>query len=167
MWMVLDASPWALGGILVIGGIPVAIFHSPLSTEDETIHGFQRGDHRGQQCWECLTVLVAITAWYNQWRTRRLTVCIKSESKSALALAERLKAGPSAKIIAQELALIYHWASFEPKIEHVPGVANQLADALSRMNDPNKPKGLPQILKSIPFTTIPIRYRSYYWTLAA
>ena len=94
-------------------------------------------------------------------------MCIKSDSKSALALAERLKAGPSAKIIAQELALIYHWASFEPKIEHVPGVANQLADALSRMNDPNKPKALPPILEKVPFTKIPTRCRSYYWTLAA
>ena len=62
---------------------------------------------------------------------------------------------------------MYHWASFEPKIEHVPGVANQWADALSRMNDPNQPKELPQILANVPFTTIPTRYRSYYWTLAA
>ena len=112
-------------------------------------------------------MLVAITAWYDHWRTRRLTVCVKSDRKSALALAERLNAGPSANIIAQELALIYHWASFEPKIEHIPGVANQLADALSHMNDPKKPKTVPPMLENVPFTKIPIRYRSYYMTLAA
>ena len=68
----------------------------------------------------------------------RLAIYIKSDSKSALALAELLKVGPSASLIGQELALIYHEAGYEPKVEHLPGVANQLADILSRLNDPKK-----------------------------
>ena len=32
---------------------------------------------------------------------------------------------------------------------------------------PKKPKQVPPMLEKIPFTKIPIRYRSYYMTLAA
>ena len=166
LMMILDASPWGLGGILLWLGKPIAWFTSPLTEDDVRIHKFELGDHRGQQAWECLTVLVAVKSWYDYWSQTRLTVCIKSDSKSALSLAERLKVGPTAKLISQELALLYHWAQFEPKVEHIPGVANQLADTLSRLNDPKKDKTLPAVLAQIPPTRIPARDEAYYMALA-
>ena len=48
---VLDASPWSLAGVLLLGGIPVTYFVSPLTHHDEIIHNFNIGSHRGQQAW--------------------------------------------------------------------------------------------------------------------
>ena len=82
-------------------------------------------------------------------------------------MAERLKAGPSAKLIAQELALLYHHARFEPKVEHIPGVANQIADALSRLMAPQDAKDLPEVLATVWQTKVPPRTPAWYKTLAA
>ena len=86
---------------------------------------------------------------------------------SALALAERLKVGPSATLIGKELALLYHHTQFEPKVEHVPGVANQLSDLLSRLMDPSKHATLPEVLTALTVTPIPARYENYYEALSA
>ena len=152
--------------MLLLGGVPVTYFASSLTADDEEIHGYKIGSHRGQQAWESLTVLVAINAWREHWIAKRLTLCIKSDSKAALAMAERLKSGPSAKLISQELAIIYHEAAFEPRVQHIPGVANRLADALSRLNAPGSKKTLPKVLTDLPVTPIPPRGRSYYAMLA-
>ena len=117
--------------------------------------------------WECLAVLVALRCWYGYWQGRRLSINIKSESMSALALAERLKVGPSAKLIGKELALLYHHTQFEPKVEHIPGVANQLADLLSRLMDPSKQTALPDVLTALTVTSVPARDEKYYKVLSA
>ena len=64
---VLDASPYGLGGVAYVNGVPEAFFHSDLTEHDERIHKYKIGDSRGQQCWECLTVLVATRAFAPIW----------------------------------------------------------------------------------------------------
>ena len=57
---VVDASLFGLGGILIIGMTILEYFAVPLIDDDVRIHGFAKGDSKGQQAWECLAVLVAL-----------------------------------------------------------------------------------------------------------
>ena len=58
-------------------------------------------------------------------------------------------------------------AAYEPRVvEHIPGVAHVVADALSRRYDPNKTWVLPPLLQDIPETEVPIRDEDYYVTWA-
>ena len=159
---VVDASPYGLGGILVIGMTVVAYFAVPLSDDDCRIHGFARGDCKGQQAWECLAVLVALKLWRNHWHDRRSTITIKGDNMSALSMASRLKVGPSSRLIGQELALIYWRSHFEPKVEHIPGISNVFADALSRLSDPSKNYAIPEALRHAERHHPPPRPNSYY-----
>ena len=47
-------------------------------------------------------------------------------------------ASPQQAIIARELALLTAHDAFPPSVEHTPGVAHLVADALSRIHDPGK-----------------------------
>ena len=162
----LDASPWGLGGVLVINGVLVAYFLSPLSAIDEAIHGYAIGDCKGQQTWECLAVLVALRIWKAQWTNKRCEVRIKSDNISALAMSSKMKIRAS-PLIAKEIALLYSEAAHEPRIfEHVPGVANVLADALSRIYEPGTDKKLPPQLSSAKKIQVPRRSRTWYKSLA-
>ena len=80
---VLDASPWGLGGILYVNGVPIAFVTSPLTQDDVRIHEYKLGDSRGQQNWECLAVLVALRLWRSVWTDRAATVTMKSDNFSA------------------------------------------------------------------------------------
>ena len=104
---VVDASPFGLGGILVVDGRVTEYFAVPLTDDDSRIHGFARGDSKGQQAWECLAVFVALKLWHSYWHDKRSTVTVKGDNMSALSMASRLKVGPSCRLIGQELALIY------------------------------------------------------------
>ena len=61
--MILEASPFALGGYLQINGRIVSYFISPLADHDEQRFGVERGKSDGQQIWEALCLLVALRAW--------------------------------------------------------------------------------------------------------
>ena len=114
MCFILDASPWGLGGILVINSVIVAYFSCPLDAQDEKRFGATIGHSNGQHIWETLCILVALKAWREHWSHRRVTLTIKSDNVSALVLAAQLKAKESRRIIAKELAYIYAEAAFEP-----------------------------------------------------
>ena len=162
----LDASPWGLGGILVKDGVIDSYFLSQLTADDCAIHNQSIGDAAGQQIWECLTVLVALTVWKDEWASKRCEVRIKSDNYSALAMGSRMKIRAS-PLIAKEIALLYSEAAHEPRIfEHVPGVANILADALSRAFEPGTDKELPPQLSGATQVHVARRRRSWYKTLA-
>ena len=69
----------------------------------------------------------------------RCSLALKGDNITALTMALQLRAPPGpVKGIARELALDYAEASFEPSAAtHVPGVANSIADVLSRRFDPD------------------------------
>ena len=163
----LDASPWGLGGVLIIGGIPVAWFASPLTTHDEKIHGQAIGSDKGQQVWESLCVLVALKVYASQWMDKRVALTITGDNVAALTLAAYLKGKGPRTLIAQEISLIYSFSSFEPAVlKHIPGVTNVQADGLSRLYQPDAHYEIPPQLREVPRTPIPIRDRSYYRCLA-
>ena len=66
---------------------------------------------------------------------------------------------------ARELALEFTQASFVPMIiEHIPGIANEIADVLSRRRDPARSSTwiLPPVLKHLAPTEVPVRNDAYY-----
>ena len=49
----------------------------------------------------------------------------------------------------------------------MPGVANVMADALSRLTDPTKDYQIPEELLKVKRVEVPLRTRDWYKTLAA
>ena len=132
------------------------------------MHRQKRGDHKGQQVWEALAVLVALRLWMKTWLHRKAALSIKSDNKAALGVAARLKTAKNANLIGREIAWIYTSAAFHPRyVRHAPGVTNKLADALSRLTDPNGSYEVPSALTGIAPSRVPLRPRSWYRTLAA
>ena len=129
--------------MLVINGVIVSYFLSPLTATDVAIHGCKIGQSDGQQIWECLAVLVALRIWRSQWADKRCEVRVKSDNISALSMGSKMKIR-SSPLIAKDIALLYSEAAREPRIfEHAPGVANVVADALSRAFEPGVDFKLP------------------------
>ena len=166
----LDASPFSLAGILVVDGWPVQYFTSPLSHHDAAIHRKKLGDSSGQQVWESLAVLVALTVWFPFWPDRRYCFTIKSDNTSALTLAGSLKGNKSLGLIAKEVSLLYCRAQYEPKfLSHIAGATNVAADALSRLNDPAHAYAVPPWLHecNCKEVKVPLRTTAYYKTLGS
>ena len=95
----------------------------------------------------------------------RCSLSLKGDNITALTMALQLRAPPGpVKAIARELALDYADASFEPSAAtHVPGVANSIADLLSRRFDPDAPPWrVPTFLQSATEVHLPARSPSYY-----
>ena len=71
--VVFDASPYGLGAVLYITGVPVAYLMGRIIRHDEKRYQYMAGDHRGQQCWEALAILVALRAWQPMLMGRRFS----------------------------------------------------------------------------------------------
>ena len=164
----VDASPWGLGGILLLNGSPFSWFASPLTAEDIEVFGHELGSSSGQQTWECLVVLVALRQWRHEWQHLRAQLEVRADSVASLTMAMSMKAsGRGPGVVARELALLLGDAEFRPTVlSHIPGVANVSADALSRRSEPGKAFSLPLCLRTIRETHPPVRSRAYYLTLA-
>ena len=69
-------------------------------------------------------------------------------------------------VVAREVALELADAAYRPLgAEHIPGVANTLADALSRVSDPAKVWQLPAQLQGAVRALVPERPRAWYRAL--
>ena len=100
-----DASPWGVGAVLEVGGVPTAFLEDPLTTTDEDKLNIQIGLCKGQAV-EMLALLVAMRVWLPMWASARCVVTVRSDSQAALGAALKL-ASPSPVInkIAREMGL--------------------------------------------------------------
>ena len=115
----MDASPWGLGGILVIDAIIHSYFACRLSRDVEVILKTKNGSDESQQVFEALVILVAFRLWIDVLREKRLLVTLTSDNTSALAVSAKLKITAST-VISRELALLLSETSFQPRvIEHL------------------------------------------------
>ena len=127
--------------------------------------GFSRGDAAGQQTWEALIGLVALRAWKQFWFRSGVKLRVRSDNMSALTLLLSLRVrGSGLNLIAREVALELGDCVFIPALtEHLPGIANDLSDTLSRRTDPKKhPWVFPDALKAVPRTEVPRREDSFF-----
>ena len=80
----MDASPWGLGAILFVDGVPRRWLSSSLSQDDASILGHAIGSSTGQQPWECLLLLVSLKTWLPAWQLERASLEVRSDSVAAL-----------------------------------------------------------------------------------
>ena len=70
-------------------GVMTHYFFTSLSSIGEEIHGRTLGDSAGQQVWECLAILVALTIWQTSWDSRKCELRIRSDNIAALSMGQR------------------------------------------------------------------------------
>jgi hypothetical protein len=164
----LDASPWGIGGYILLRGQIVHWFASAISKEEAEVLSFKIGSAAGQQAAEALAVLVALRTWHVLWKQQPVLLRVRSDSISALVSALKLKtSGKGCIVVAREMALDVARACYEPTVvEHVPGVANKACDALSRRYQPGKRLDIPAILQGVQETKLKPRGAEYFQSIA-
>lgn len=160
----VDASPWGLGGWLSVDGAPVAWFADAIHAEDIAQLGIDVGSPEGQQVLECLAAVAALRAWRDHWLPRRCSVSVRGDNMTMLSMISTLGGlSPAVNLLTREAALLFSAACYRPVgAEHAPGVANAIADALSRRFQPSKQWAVPPALASVPETILPRRRASWY-----
>ena len=150
----------------MLNNTPLAYYHSPVDELDERLLRLTIGDAAGQQALEALSVLVALKLWRKYWARTGVSLRIRSDSVSTLTLLVKLRVNCSShslSIIARELALEFGTATYKPLLfQHIPGLSNDWADALSRISQPGKKVQIPQQLLQCHQTPAPIRNEDYY-----
>ena len=114
------------------------------------------GDTAFNTTWEALALLVAVRLW--EPTAGAWLVSVRSDSLSTLLSVSNQKAtAPGLRIISRELALLTAESGLTlVGLTHVPGMANEWADALSRLHAPD-PKGVPAPLRGLPVQRPPPR----------
>ena len=161
--LLTDASPEGLGAILLINNQAIRAMASPVTQQDADTLKFTHGDSTGQGILEALAILVAIKLWRNELGSCRVELQIQSDSMIALALSQKMaNSSASLNFIGAEMAIVCEAAAIERLLPtHVPGVANQGPDYLSRPSVWNQ-EGKPSALKGLKVQTPPERGVDYY-----
>ena len=161
--LMVDASPFALGGVLAINGRLVSCFSSKVDKEDEEILGITIGEAAGQGILEALALLVALRHWTNKLMGYKIKIIFQSDSVVALALSQKLSASSATlNFLGAEIALTLEAADVE-RLEglHIPGVANTEPDWLSRPEKWGK-VAKPASLQDLKIETPIVRAAEYY-----
>ena len=154
-----------------INGQIVNVFACAVSQSDLDIFKIERGSCDGQQALEGLAILVAMRIRNDAADCKRVRLTVKSDNVGALTLLLKMRpSSPQQAILARELALITVQSAFPPIITHTPGVANKIADLLSRLEDPSKSNNnvfrLTALSKAVR-TQVPDRPKEWYRALSA
>ena len=160
----LDASLWGIGGFMTVGGQPKAWFSDGYSQHDTEILDIKIGDCASQQTGECLALVSAVKIWKSEWTKEGCLLAIYADNVTALTMADSFKgSSPAVNTLARELALEFGDSTHRPAHrKHLPGVCNKVADELSRRLQPGVRFRVPDLLKNIKKTELPIRQVSYY-----
>ena len=150
--MVFDASPWGAGGFSVVDGQFVSWFASKFDDVDEKAIGIQFGDSASQQVAEALAVPFGVRAWLSIWLKRLPILEVKSGSVAAMTMVASMHTrSPQVAVVAREIVLTLSESCVRPQVvKHTPGVANKLADILSRRFQPGVHFVVPQAFVRVP-----------------
>ena len=160
-----DASPFGIGGWLEIDGKIVSYFAGQIYDFDCEVLERPWGECISQQVFEALALLVAFRLWFCRLQHLRSYLSVRTDNRGALAVVSSLKGSGSAlTLVARELALDLASCTYFPHVlEHLPGVANVIADVLSRKFDPNKKNwALPTCLEHLP-ESVPVARSAAWW----
>jgi len=151
-----DACPTGLGGILNIGGKPVAYFALEVTTELCKIFGdtAKVGDPSFQTEWELLAIFIAVKVFAKFLRKIRVQIFLKTDNTAALRAALEFKASsPIMCSLAAEISIQLEADGWDPLWgRHLRGIHNTLADSLSRMFEG---ESLPEILVNVRRVEVP------------
>ena len=154
MQIICDASPWGLGAILVQDGSIIRWIASALTDTDLQVLGVSRGDCRGQGAFEALAICVAMREWLPLWQDESTSILVKSDSMAALgALNREGSSRPLINKVVREIALDLAEGIYNVEVlGHQPALWNGIADALSRLDEPEADTEFPTSLEGVPRT---------------
>lgn len=146
----------------MVNNTVMSYYSCPVTTEDEQMLKIKIGDSAGQ-------VLVALKIWRHYWARVGVSLRIRSDSVSTLTLLIKLRASYRSAgmgLVARELALEFGTSSYKPLLfQHIPGLSNDWADALSRLEQPGKSVQVPAQLLRTTRTPTPTRDAAFYQSL--
>ena len=133
--------------------VPVSWLACPLEQYELDLFGLETGDPSGQAVWEFLAILVGLRTWAEQTQSpaRSFSALVTSDSMAALQAARRLRSRcPRLNVVASELALLEALdIACIDMLSHTPGMANTLADRLSRLYVPGTALKVPPLLENV------------------
>ena len=157
-----DASPYGMGGVLIRDGRPKRYFSESISEEDRERFAAAKDDPRFITVWESLAILIALRLWLAS-APLATRVEIKSDSLATVKALEKgsSRAKPLNEVI-REIALAEALRGAPlPIIRHIPGMANAVPDALSRLTAP-VPSAFPETLQGV-IRSFPQRRGAEFW----
>ena len=162
---------------MMIDGAIKEFFHQAIPDSDAKILNVAVGKAEAQQGMEPFALLVALRLWKRFWHNRRVVLTMRSDSVAGLTVVLKFRStGEAPSLVARELAIDMARSTYTPQIvEHVPGVANVIADLLSRYDVPNKSydvpnywdglKAMPRCLWGATMRVVPPRPRNWWVSL--
>ena len=147
-------------------GEPRGRFADRIHEVDVATLNIEIGSAEGQQVLECLVGLAALRVWKDLWLSRRASVSFRGDNVTLLTMVSRLSGlSPGVNAVTREAALLFAEANYRPVgAEHSLGVANAIADALSRRFQHGVDSNWlpPAALREISETVLPRRDASWY-----
>ena len=90
--IIVDTSPWGIGAILSLDGVPWEYFAVATTAEDAQHLGLEISrDSKCQQAFEALAMLIALRHWRYVWAHTRCCIRVKGDSMAALALITKMQ----------------------------------------------------------------------------
>ena len=119
------------------------------------------------QTFEALCMLIALRVWSHTWKTSRSTIAVRSDNTATLSMVTKMQPkSATLGILAREMAIDVANAIYEPSVvSHLPGVANQTADQLSRRFQPGVVYVVPPVCKNAQELFPPARNKAWWVTL--
>ena len=151
--VITDACPTGMGGILLINNRVIKAFAFKVTETDAKELGFTESwkTAASQGIVETLAVLLALKIWKDQLASCHLELQVQSDSMVALSTSQKLS-NPNAALnfIGAEIAIQCEAIGVEGlRATHIPGVANEVADYLSR-EDKRESATKPKDLENVP-----------------
>ncbi len=161
-----DASTTGMGAILFDANTlePMEFWADAITPEDEQMWRAEKHISGHMALWELLAVVISVRVWASALRGDLADVRVQADSMPALGAAVKLTS-PATILneLAMELALALESIGAEVAIgEHIRGVLNVEADALSRLHEGAE---LPARLRCVARHKAPVRCESWFLAL--
>lgn len=136
--LITDASPTALGGILIVNNKLLGAFSCNIEEHMAKDLETEYGSSSSQSVMEALAILVGLKRWKAKLQGYHVKVTVQGDSITALALTQKLagrSSSPGLNFLGSEMGICLEQLNIEELVPvHVPGKANCEADYLSRPN---------------------------------
>ena len=136
----------------------------PISSQDCHLFRAKVCDPGFNTLWEALAALVSLRVWSSRFKPGDRV--LRSDNTGVLeSMASRSASSAHLNFLQKERSLDEALGGYPVEaLQHIPGLSNTVADALSRLSAP-EPKSLPRELWSVPRVPVPVRDRGFYRVL--